>query len=69
MKETFGLSVRRGCRCVGLSHGAYYRQPLDWMVRDAEIIEALNGLVEAHPRWGFWKYVDQFAGAGAWLEP
>jgi putative transposase len=28
-------------------------------VRDAEVIEALNVLVEAHPRWGFWKYLDR----------
>jgi putative transposase len=29
--------------------------PLAWRVRDVEIIEALNLLVQAHPRWGFWK--------------
>ena len=60
----FGLAVRRGCRCVGLSHGAYYRTPMDWMVRDADMIEALNVLVEAHPRWGFWKYVDRLRALG-----
>jgi putative transposase len=64
MKESFGLPVRRGCHCVGLSHGAYYRQPLDWMVRDAAVIEALNALVEAHPRWGFWKYVGRLQALG-----
>jgi len=67
MKDTFGLSVRKGCRCVGLSHGAFYRQPIDWMERDAEVIEALNGMVEAHPRWGFWKYVKVLRNRGeAW---
>jgi len=64
MKETFGLPVRRSCRCVGLSHGAFYREVLDWMVRDAEVIEALNALVDAHPRWGFWKYVERLRALG-----
>ena len=64
MKDTFGLPVRRSCRCVGLSHGAFYRRPLDWMARDAEVIDALNGLVEAHPRWGFWKYVERLRTLG-----
>ena len=64
MKDTFGLPVRRGCRCVGLSHGAFYRQPLDWLARDADVIDALNGLVEAHPRWGFWKYVERLRTLG-----
>ena len=52
MKEQFGLPVRHGCRCVGLPHGAYYRTQTDWMERDAAVIEALNAMVEAHPRWG-----------------
>ncbi len=37
---------------------------MDWMERDAEVIEALNGLVETHPRWGFWKYVDRLRTSG-----
>ena len=61
MHEEHGLAVVRGCECVGLSRAAYYREPVDWQVRDAGVIEALNGLVEAHPRWGFWKYVDRCA--------
>jgi len=40
---------------LGLSRAAWYRPPLDWTVRDAEIIAALTGLVEAHPSRGFWK--------------
>lgn len=64
MKDAFGLPIRRGCACVGLSHAAFYRQPLDWMVRDGKVIEALNELVETHPRWGFWKYVDRLRTLG-----
>ena len=64
MRDELGLPVRRGCACVGLSHGAFYREPVDWMVRDADVIDALNALVEAHPRWGFWKYVDRLRTQG-----
>jgi len=49
---------------VGLSHGACYRQPLVWMERDAEVIAVLNELIEAHPRWGFWKVVDAIHNQG-----
>ena len=64
MVERYGLSVRRGCACVGLSHGAFYREPMDWTIRDGDVIEALNALVEAHARWGFWKYVDRLRAQG-----
>ena len=50
-----GLSVVRSCRCVGLSRSAYYEVPLDWTVRDAEVIAALAALVEGKPSRGFWK--------------
>ena len=29
------------------------------------VIEALNELVDAHPRWGVWKYIDRLAGLRA----
>ncbi|MEZ5398004.1 MAG: IS3 family transposase [Bryobacterales bacterium] len=38
--------------------------PIDWQTRDKEIIDALNQLVEAHPRWGMWKYIDQLHALG-----
>jgi len=47
--------LRRSCHCVGLSRAAWYRPPLDWTVRDAEIIAALAQVIEAHPSRGFWK--------------
>jgi putative transposase len=40
---------------VGLSSAAWYRPPLDWTVRDAEVIAALTRLVEDRPWRGFWK--------------
>ena len=48
--------LRRSCTCVGLSRAAWYRPPLDWTVRDAEVIAALAQLVEARPSRGFWKF-------------
>ncbi len=48
------LSVRRSCNCIGLSRAAFYRTP-QRNDRDAEVIKAINALLEKHPRWGFWK--------------
>ena len=47
--------LRRSCQCVGLSRSAWYAPPLDWTVRDAELIAALARLVEATPSRGYWK--------------
>lgn len=52
------MAVSRSCQCVGLSRSAYYRAPVDWLVRDRRVIDTLNGLTEEFPRLGFWKYVD-----------
>ena len=43
--EVHARPVRRSCECVGLSESAWYRPPLDWTVRDAELIAALAKLV------------------------
>jgi putative transposase len=50
------LPLRRSCACVDLSPSAWYAPPpLDWTVRDAELIAALARLVEDRPSRGFWK--------------
>ncbi len=49
------LSIQRSCRCVGLSRTAFYKVPQESSERDADIIRALNEMVEKHARWGFWK--------------
>ena len=51
--------LSRSCECVGLSRAAWYAPPLDWTVRDAELIAALAKLVEERPSRGFWKCSDQ----------
>jgi hypothetical protein len=55
MQDTHGLSVVRSCQYASLARSVYYREPLAWRVRDAEIIDALDALIEGYPRWGFWK--------------
>lgn len=64
MHETHGVSLVRSCAALGLARSAYYRAPIAWQLRDADVIEALNVLVEAHPRWGVWKYIDRLRGLG-----
>ena len=53
--EVHARPVCRSCHCVGLSQAVWYRPPLDWTVRDAELIAALVRLVEERPSRGFWK--------------
>ncbi len=67
MKEAHGVSVVRSCAAVGLARAAYYQVPVDWQVRDAPVIAALNEMVAAHPRWGVWKYINRLQTLGhAW---
>ncbi len=47
--------LRRSCQCVALSKSAWYAPPVEWTVRDAELIAALARLVEERPSRGFWK--------------
>lgn len=42
-----------------LSRAAYYRRTPEVKPRDGEVIDALNTVVERHPRWGFWKCFDR----------
>lgn len=53
--EVHARQLRRSCDCVGLSRSAWHAPPLDWTVRDAEIIGALARLVEAEPSRGIGK--------------
>jgi putative transposase len=50
-----GLSVQTSCKSIGVSRAAYYRSTTQSSDRDGEIIAALNGVLEHHARWGFWK--------------
>jgi putative transposase len=59
MTHEHRVPIKRACRWVGLSRAAYYREPVDGLVRDGEVIEALNGVSEHNSRWGFWKCVSR----------
>ncbi|ASN01109.1 transposase [Xanthomonas citri pv. malvacearum] len=56
--EVHARPLRRSCACVGLSRAAWYAPPLDWTVRDAELIAEIARYVEAHTSRGFWKCSD-----------
>jgi len=64
MQATYGVSVVWSCDAVGLARSAYYRAPVDWQVRDADVIAALNELLDTHPRWGVWKDIDRLQALG-----
>jgi putative transposase len=53
--EVHARPLRRSCECVGLARSAWYAPPLDWTVRDAELIAALTQLVQNKPSRGYWK--------------
>ena len=53
------LSIMRACVAAGLSRAAYYKVPPLPQEKDAEVIDALNGVVERNGRWGFWKCFDR----------
>jgi len=57
--EVHSRPLSRSCGYLGLSRAAWYAPPLDWTVRDAELIAALAKLVEERPSRGFWKCSDQ----------
>jgi putative transposase len=50
-----GLSVQRSCRSVGWSRAAWYRGPTHRGWRDQAVVDALNAVIDRHPRRGFWK--------------
>ena len=58
------LSVLRACAIVRFSRAAYYREPQAALERDAEVIAALQAVVEKHPRQGFWKCYERMRRQG-----
>jgi len=62
--EEHQLSKVKAFRVVGLSRSAYYKPRVDWAQRDAEIVSALNEIVETMTRWGFWKCFNSIRADG-----
>jgi hypothetical protein len=59
--------VRAGCwqcQAVRLSRAAYYRPRSSRLVRDADVVTALNEVVARHTRWRFWKCFHRLRRAG-----
>ena len=54
---------------MGLSRTAYYEPPLPRVLRDSDVIRALQAVVTKNSRWGFWKCFDQLRLDGAWWNP
>lgn len=50
----WGLSKARACAAVHLARSSWYRPGRTTDSRDGAVMEALNGVVAQHPRWGFW---------------
>ena len=59
MASEHRLSIKRACSATGLPQAAYYKEPPWPRQKDTEVIDALNGVVERHGRWGLWKCFDR----------
>jgi putative transposase len=49
------MPIKRSCEIIGISRAAWYKAPRGTGGRDEPVIETLNGIIEDHGRWGFWK--------------
>ncbi|PND37941.1 hypothetical protein C1O66_10645 [Paucibacter aquatile] len=59
MVTEYRLPITRACGAARLSRAAHYKVPPLPQDKDAEVIDALNGVVERNGRWGFWKCFDR----------
>lgn len=51
--EHCSLSINQACKSLTLNKSSYYYEKK--IKDDSAVIEALNDLVELHPRNGFWR--------------
>ena len=59
-----GVKITRACEIVGLGRASYYREPRDWRVADAAVIDVINEQLRKSPRAGFWKCYDRMRLTG-----
>ena len=59
MVDEHQMPVKRACQVARLSRAAYYKPGADRVQRDQPVIDALNEIVAANTRWGFWKCFDR----------
>lgn len=50
--ERLGFSIRRACRCLGLSRSLYYYRPVK-PEQDRPLVREMLSLSRAHPRYGY----------------
>lgn len=62
MKEERGVSIRQGCKAVGISRSTFHYIPRPR--NDEEVIDALNALVASYPAIGFWQSYHRLRRAG-----
>ena len=64
MVSEHGLSRVKACKTVKLSRSALYKPTVDWLAKDAPVVDALNEIVAKRTRWGFWKCFDRLRADG-----
>lgn len=50
-----GVRVEAACKVVGLGRASYYREPINWRVRDSVVIDLIQAVLNKVPQAGFWK--------------
>lgn len=51
----YGLTISKSCQLVRLNRASYYRQPKDWQIADAPVIDAINIELKKSSQAGVWK--------------
>lgn len=49
------VSISTACQALNLGRASYYREPRNWRITDAAVINALNEQLKKSPPAGFWK--------------
>ena len=50
-----GARVAAACKVVGLGRASYYREPINWRVRDSVVIDLIQAVLNKVPQARFWK--------------
>ena len=50
-----GVRIEAACKGVGLGRASYYREPINWRVRDSVVIDLIQAVLHKVPHAGFWK--------------
>lgn len=62
MAKEHGVSIRQGCKTVGLPRSSYSYQPVE--KNDDPIIDELQSLIDKHPGIGFWQCCHRMRNQG-----